>query len=71
MSKCINNYFKILILCTLFINGPACSSVENYFYEVQFGNLIVGQAEISINTSNKKIELNSKSKTDGLSLIHI
>ena len=65
MSKCINNYFKILILCTFFINGPACSSVENYFYEVQFGNLIVGQAEISINTSNKKIELNSKSKTAG------
>ena len=58
-------YFKVFSLSIIFINFSAFASQENYFYEVQFGNLIVGQAEISINTSNKKIELNSKSKTAG------
>ena len=61
----IKNYFKILILSTLFLNSSAYGSMENYFYEVQFGNLIVGQTEISIKTNSKKIELISKSKTAG------
>ena len=58
-------YFKVFSIGIFFINFSAFASKENYFYEVQFGNLIVGQAEISINISNKKIELNSKSKTAG------
>ena len=63
--KYLKIYFKVFSLSILFINFSAFASQENYFYEVQFGNLIVGQAEISINSSNKKIELNSKSKTAG------
>ena len=48
-----------------FLNTSAYGSVENYFYEVQYGNLIVGRAEVSIKTSSNKIELNSRSKTAG------
>ena len=66
MCRQIKSYFRFFILSTLFINGPAYGSLENYFYEVQFGNLIVGQAEISIKKSNKKIELISSSKTAGV-----
>ena len=65
INRHIKNYFKILILSTLFLNSSAYGSTENYFYEVQFGNLIVGQTEISIKTNSKKIELISKSKTAG------
>ena len=66
MCRQIKIYFRVFILSTLFIKGPAYGSLENYSYEVQFGNLIVGQAEISIKKSNKKIELISNSKTAGV-----
>ena len=65
MHRHIKIYFSILISGALFFNSSAYGSVENYFYEVQYGNLIVGQAEISIKTSSNKIELNSKSRTAG------
>ena len=45
-------YFKVLSLSIIFINFSAFASQENYFYEVQFGNLTVGQAEISIHQVN-------------------
>ena len=59
-------YLRIFILSLSFISNFAFGSQENYFYEVQFGNLIVGQAEVNIKKSNKIIELNSKSKTAGV-----
>ena len=65
MHRHIKNYFSIIISFVFFLNTSAYGSVENYFYEVQYGNLIVGQAEVSIKTSNNKIELNSRSKTAG------
>ncbi len=61
----IINYFSIIISVVFFSNTSAYGSVENYFYEVQYGNLIVGQAEVSIKTSSNKIELNSRSRTAG------
>jgi len=65
MHKHIKNYFNIIISVVFFFNTSAYGSVENYFYEVQYGNLIVGQAKVSIKTSSNKIELNSRSKTAG------
>ncbi len=57
---------RAFILSVSFISNFAYGSQENYFYEVQFGNLIVGQTEINIKKSNKLIELNSKSRTAGV-----
>lgn len=65
MYRHIKNYVSIIISFVFFFNTSAYGSVENYFYEVQYGNLIVGQAEVSIKTSSNKIELNSRSKTAG------
>ena len=53
MCRQIKINFRVFILITLFINGPAYGSLENYFYEVQFGNLIVGEAEISIKKNRR------------------
>lgn len=57
--------FKILILCFTFISTNAFGYYENYYYEVQFGNLIVGKAEISIEKNSNEIKLKTKSQTAG------
>ena len=38
---------------------------QHYFFEVQFGNLIVGKAEVSLINDEKKILVKAKTKTAG------
>jgi hypothetical protein len=38
---------------------------QDYFFEVQFGNLIVGKAEVSLINDEKKILVKAKTKTAG------
>jgi hypothetical protein len=49
----------------VFISHNAFGYKENYYYEVQFGNLIVGKAHIFLQTKDDEIILNTKSKTAG------
>ena len=44
----MNKFLNILIFLIIFslLNFSASSKQENYYYEVQFGNLIVGKAEV-------------------------
>ena len=38
---------------------------EDYSFEVQFGNIIVGKAEVSVISEEKKITVKAKTRTSG------
>ena len=58
---CFAFYFAFLSLGKSF----AYEAKEDYFFEVQFGNIIVGKAEVSVINDEKKIIVKAKTKTSG------
>ena len=61
MYICFAFYFAFLSLGKSF----AFEAKEDYFFEVQFGNIIVGKAEVSVINDEKKIIVKAKTKTSG------
>jgi len=65
IKKIIYIYFGFLIVFSLFGKSYGNDAKEDYFFEVQFGNLIVGKAEVSLINDEKKILVKAKTKTAG------
>jgi hypothetical protein len=51
-----------LIVFSLFGKSYGNDAKEDYFFEVQFGNLIVGKAEVSLINDEKKNTCKSQNK---------
>ncbi len=64
----MNKFLNVLIFLTIFslLNFSASSKQENYYYEVQFGNLIVGKAEVLFRLTSQNLNIEIKSQTDGI-----
>ena len=58
-------FFKFLITLVIFTSHNAFGYKENYYYEVQFGNFVVGKSQVFIEANSSQVILNSKSKTAG------
>ena len=65
IKKIIYIYFGLLIVFSFFGKSHGNVVQEDYFFEVQFGNLIVGKAEVSLINDEKKILVKAKTKTAG------
>ena len=61
----MNKFLNVLIYFTIFslFNFSASSKQENYYYEVQFGNLIVGKAEVLFRPTYQNLKIEIKSQT--------
>ena len=64
----MNKFLNVLILLIIFslLNFSASSKQENYYYEVQFGNLIVGKAEVLFRSTSQNLNIDIKSQTAGI-----
>ena len=64
----MNKFLNVLIFLTVFslLNFSASSKQENYYYEVQFGNLIVGKAEVLFRSTSQNLNIDIKSQTAGI-----
>ena len=64
----MNKFLNVLIYLTIFslFNFSASSKQENYYYEVQFGNLIVGKAEVLFRSTSQNLNIDIKSQTAGI-----
>ena len=60
-----NLFIKFLVIFFVFNVNKAFGYKENYYYEVQFGNFVVGKSHVFIQADSSQIILNSKSKTAG------
>ena len=60
-----NLFIKFLVIFFVFNVNKAFGYKENYYYEVQFGNFVVGKSHVFIQVDSSHIILNSKSKTAG------
>ena len=60
-----NLLIKFLVIFFVFNVNKAFGYKENYYYEVQFGNFVVGKSHVFIQADSSHIILNSKSKTAG------
>ena len=60
-----NLFIKFLVIFIVFNVNKAFGYKENYYYEVQFGNFVVGKSHVFIQADSSHIILNSKSKTAG------
>ena len=60
-----NLFIKFLVIFFVFNVNKAFGYKENYYYEVQFGNFVVGKSYVFIQADSSHIILNSKSKTAG------
>ena len=60
-----NLFIKFLDIFFVFNVNKAFGYKENYYYEVQFGNFVVGKSHVFIQADSSHIILNSKSKTAG------
>ena len=65
IKKIIYIYFGFLIVFSLLGKSYGKVAKQDYFFEVQFGNLIVGKAEVSLINDEKKILVKAKTKTAG------
>ena len=65
IKKIIYIYFGFLIIFSFFGKSYGNDAKEDYFFEVQFGNLIVGKAEVSLIKDEKKLRVKAKTKTAG------
>ena len=65
IKKFIYIYFGFLIIFSFFGKSYGNDAKEDYFFEVQFGNLIVGKAEVSLIKDEKKLRVKAKTKTAG------
>ena len=64
MNKFLNVLIFLIIFCLL--NFSASSKQDNYYYEVQFGNLIVGKAEVLFRSTSQNLNIDIKSQTAGI-----
>ena len=64
----MNKFLNVLIFITIFslFNFSASSKQENYYYEVQFGNLIVGKAAVLFRSTSQNLNIDIKSQTAGI-----
>ena len=64
----MNKFFSVFIFITILslFNSSAISKQENYYYEVQFGNLIIGKAEVLFRSTSKNLNIDIKSQTAGI-----
>ena len=64
----MNKFLNVFIFITIFslFNFSASSKQENYYYEVQFGNLIVGKAEVFFRSTSQDLNIDIKSQTAGI-----
>ena len=65
IKKIIYIYFGFLIICSFFGKSYGNDAKEDYFFEVQFGNLIVGKTKVSLIKDEKKLRVKAKTKTAG------
>jgi hypothetical protein len=65
IKKIIYIYFGFLVVFLFFGKSYGNEAKKDYFFEVQFGNLIVGKAEVSLINDEKKILVKAKTKTAG------
>lgn len=61
----LKKLIKFFIIFFLFNANNAFGYKENYYYEVQFGNFVVGNSQVFIEADSSRFILNSKSKTAG------
>ena len=64
----MNKFLNVLVFLTIFalFNFSASSKQENYYYEVQFGNLIVGKVEVLFRLTFQNLNIDIKSQTAGI-----
>ncbi len=64
----MNKFLNVIIILIIFslLNFSASSKQENYYYEVQFGNLIVGKAKVFFRLTSLNLNINIKSQTAGI-----
>ena len=64
----MNKFLNVFVFITIFslFNFSASSKQENYYYEVQFGNLIVGKAEVLFKSTSQNLNIDIKSQTAGI-----
>ena len=64
----MNIFFNVLIFLIVFssLNFSVNAKQGNYYYEVQFGNLIVGKAEIFFRLLSHRLNVEIKSETAGI-----
>ena len=65
IKKIIYIYFGFLIVFSFFGKSYGNEAKEDYFFEVQFGNLMVGKVAVSLINDEKKILVKAKTKTAG------
>ena len=58
-------FIKFLIIFVLFTSHNAFGYKEDFYYEVQFGNFVVGKSQVFIEADSNHVILNSKSNTAG------
>ncbi|MAD49464.1 MAG: hypothetical protein CMQ55_04040, partial [Gammaproteobacteria bacterium] len=58
-----NKFFKVIFFFIIFcsLNFSVNAKQENYYYEVQFGNLIVGKAEVLFRSTSQNLNIDIKS----------
>ncbi len=64
----MNRFLNVLIFLTILslINFSASSKQKNYYYEVQFGNFIVGKVEVLFRLTSQNLNIDIKSQTAGI-----
>ena len=64
----MNKFLNVIIFLIIFslLNFSASSKQENYYYEVQFGNLVVGKAEVFFRSTSQNLNIDIKSQTAGI-----
>lgn len=65
LQKCAYIYFGFVLIFLFLGKSFAYGDSEDYSFEVQFGNLIVGKAEVSVISDEKKIIIKAKTRTSG------
>ena len=58
-------FIKFLIIFVLFTSHNAFGYKEDFYYEVQYGNFVVGKSQVFIEADSSHVILNSKSKSAG------
>jgi len=65
LQKCTYIYFGFVLIFLFLGKSFAYGDSEDYSFEVQFGNIIVGKAEVSVTSEEKKITVKAKTRTSG------
>ena len=65
VQKCSYIYFGFVLIFLFLGKSFAYGDSEDYSFEVQFGNISVGKAEVSVISEEKKITVKAKTRTSG------